>query len=130
MKDPYAYDKILDIQRQILIFSALNEDNAMAGFIRDCGTLHHIVITGSLVEDPIKKAAWYLYSLANYAPFLQGNKRTAYRIATDVLMMGEPRFEIFQDVESVTQFIKKIGNSECDLDDVENWLSENISKIE
>jgi prophage maintenance system killer protein len=130
MKDPYNIEKIIETQKNILLFSTLKEDNKMAGFVLNYGTLYHIVTVGSNIDDHFKKAAWYLFSIANYAPFLQGNKRTARRIATEVLIIGKPRYELVLNDESITQFITKIGNPDCSFFEVESWLGKNIREIE
>jgi prophage maintenance system killer protein len=129
MKDPITFDKIVETQKQILLFSALKEDNEMAGYLLDEGTLHHIIDKGSNFDCTIKKAAWYLFSLARYAPFIQGNKRTARRVATNILLMGKERYEIVSDDDKVVRYLKKIGNSECSFLDVEAWLRDNINQI-
>ena len=127
MINPITYDKIVERNKQI--FSALKEDNEMAGYVLDGGTLHHIVITSSYYNCFIKKAAWYLHSLSAFAPFVQGNKRTARRVSTDILMMGKQRYELSLDDDDVTKYIIEIGNSEHDFSEVESWLRENITEI-
>ena len=52
------------------------------------GNLHQLVFQANLTDDPFSRAAIAFWSLCAYPAFREGNRRTAYRLAEEILLSG------------------------------------------
>lgn len=52
------------------------------------GNLHQLVFQANLTDDPFSRAALAFWSLCAYPAFREGNRRTAHRLAEEILLSG------------------------------------------
>jgi len=58
------------------------------------GALHQLVFQANLTDDPFSRAAMAFWSLCAYPSFREGNRRTAHRLAMEILGSGGFRMEL------------------------------------
>ena len=74
----------------------------------------------------IRKSAYTLYSLVRNHPFWDGNKRTAFAIAT--FMLEANGFELNVEKDESIKFVLEIAKGNLLLKDVEKWISNRVGK--
>ncbi len=74
----------------------------------------------------VRKSAYTLYSLVRNHPFWDGNKRTAFAIAT--FIMEANGFELNAEENEAIKFVLEIAKGNIDLKDVEKWISNRLGK--
>ena len=77
-------------------------------------------------NDVFKKAALGLYRLITYHPFTDGNKRTAFEVA-DQLLRHEELY--IQNNEETISILLSIAKYECTEEKIEKWLIRNTSPL-
>lgn len=135
------------IKRRKAIASC-NQKDAYRECVRHVMRIHHAVIVGSGEEreigledalispmaiegfcdrleycpDCFSKAAMAIDYIANFHPFVEGNKRTAFQLAVAILRIGgyEPN-----DDEETFAFIKDAAWGRIDREEIEDWLRRN-----
>lgn len=72
--------------------------------------------------DCFSKAAMAIDYIANFHPFVEGNKRTAFQLAVAILRVGgyEP-----DDDEATFRFVKDAAWGRIDREEIEDWLRRN-----
>ncbi len=72
-----------------------------------------------LCPDCFSKAAMAIDYIANFHPFAEGNKRTAFQLALAILRKGnyEPN-----DDDYVFMFIKNVASGMYNREEIEDWL--------
>ena len=73
------------VAHRIAIEYAVNDESSLSDAVRDEGTLYHIIEASKNAEDVMFQAARIMYGIANFHPFVEGNKRTAWLMAMYVL---------------------------------------------
>jgi death-on-curing protein len=63
---------------RIVIGYAVNDESFLSDAVRDEGTLEHIIDRTMRCENAFDRAASLLWSISNWHPFMEGNKRTAW----------------------------------------------------
>jgi len=114
---------ILDIHRSA-IDAGIRDEAKLRDAVRDMGTLEYIVDKANRIRDEIKRAAFLLYSIANYHPFVEGNKRTALLLAEVTLK------ECYIDAngQEVNQMVRKIAAGELDEMQTIKWIEERYKR--
>jgi prophage maintenance system killer protein len=82
------------------------------------GNLHQLVFQANLTDDPFSRAAKAFWSLCAYPSFRQGNRRTAHRLAEEILGSGGYRMtlpctEIRELVQGIDAFTVETEDIEC-----------------
>lgn len=75
----------------------------------------------------VRKSAYVLYSLVRNHPFWDGNKRTAFAIATFILESNG--FELNAKKGELIEFVLDIAKGNLTLEDVEKWISNTICEL-
>lgn len=119
--------KLREIQIAIIENSKEPEDEGMADRIREWGTLDYLVSDWNWKEDPFEHAAWQLLKIATLHPFFQGNKRTAFAVAENIL----GHYDLFIDAtkDEVETFVISVARGEKEIDEVEIWLRDKAEKL-
>lgn len=99
----------------------LNADGGDQRIISE-GNLYQMVFRANQIEDPIDRAALVFWSLCAYPAFREGNRRTAYRTACDLLAAEGYRGDL--PCPEMYALTKGIDAFEVDMDDVERTISE------
>ncbi len=75
-----------------------------------------------MCEDCFSKAALAIDYIADFHPFFEGNKRTAFELAVTLLKKGGYRLN---DDEKTFRFIKDVASGMYDREEIEEWLRRN-----
>ncbi|MDR0509424.1 MAG: Fic family protein [Candidatus Methanoplasma sp.] len=110
----------------LAILSGKNDESDLVGLVRDEATLFFIADRSNTIVDKVKRASFLLFSIANYHPFVDGNKRTAVLVAE--LVLGQD-LSIKATAEELNIAVRKIGSPDGNLEYTEKWLEDNIEKI-
>jgi death-on-curing protein len=102
------------------IDAGIRDEAKLKDAVRDIGTLEYIADKANRIRDELERAAFMMYSVANYHPFVEGNKRTALLLAETVLK------ESYIDVDGVemNRMVRKIAAGELDETQTKKWMTE------
>lgn len=64
---------------------AVNDESSLSDTVRDEATLYYILEASKNSVNILFQAACIMYGIANFHPFMEGNKRTAWLMAMYVL---------------------------------------------
>lgn len=106
------------------IGSAAQDESALRDTVRDQGTLDYIADKASYIGDRIDRAAWLMWSIANYHPFAEGNKRTAYLAAQSVL---EGKAIGCTDIRASDTFIRDMAAGIRTEGEVKRFIEDNLT---
>jgi prophage maintenance system killer protein len=81
------------------------------------GNLHQLVFQANLTEDPFARAASAFWSLCAYPAFREGNRRTAYALAEEILGSAGCRMEL--PCTGIREMIQGIDAFMVETEDVE-----------
>ncbi|MGA2663974.1 MAG: type II toxin-antitoxin system death-on-curing family toxin [Nitrososphaerales archaeon] len=73
----------------------------------------------------VRKSGYLLFNLVNLHPFLDGNKRTAFEVTKNFLMLNHRRFEPEED--DAFRTLMAISRGELDAESTERWVARNLS---
>lgn len=90
------------------------------------GTIDYLVARINDEPDHFRKAALALHLIALH-PFNDGQKRTGFQMADNILRMNGIR--ISADKERICSMLRRVAEYNCTLDAIEKWLRENTQEI-
>ncbi|MFZ2473067.1 MAG: type II toxin-antitoxin system death-on-curing family toxin [Methanothrix sp.] len=90
------------------------------------GTIDYLVDRINDEPNHFKKAAFALHLIALH-PFNDGQKRTGFQMADNILRMNGIR--ISADKERICSMLCRVAEYNCTLDAIEKWLRENTQEI-
>jgi death on curing protein len=91
------------------------------------GTIDYLVVARINDEpDCLKKAAIALHLIALH-PFNDGQKRTGFQAADNILRSNCLRMSGHK--EEICDFLRRIALYDCTLDQIEQWLKEDVKEI-
>ena len=73
-------DFLMEIHRYA-IESGGGDETKLKDAVLYLGTLEYIADRANRIQNELDRAAFLLHSVANYHPFVEGNKRTAFLLA-------------------------------------------------
>jgi len=91
--------------------------------VRDQGTVDHVAWVAEELADagkPVEAAAVLIEGIANWHPFNDGNKRTAFEAADTLLRMNGMRIEA-PTPETISMLLA-VSQGLMDRDGIETWL--------
>jgi len=109
-------DRIIDIHDDIV-----NEYGGTGGLLTQ-GTLELLVYKVNREKDVFKRAALILHTIAAQHPFFDGNKRTAFVTAENVL--GEAGYYLDAGDDEIVELMRKIAEYKHTVKTIENWIRE------
>lgn len=121
--EPLGVEVIKDIHRKVIDKGSF-EEQALRESVRDEGTLYHIATSAEKITDPVAKAAFLLHRMATQHPFIEGNKRTAWGIATTLLRIEGYYLDVEDDLIDV--YIRKVASGMVKEKEIEKWLKERM----
>ena len=90
--------------------------------IRDTGTLDYIIYQVNKSQKTLRKSAIILHGIATGHPFIDGNKRTAF-VAADNLVRDQG-YQISATDDEVVSFMLEVAEYKHTREFVEAWLKE------
>lgn len=113
----------MDLHRTAIAYADSNE-SSLSDTVRDEGTLDYIAERAGMYGSSIEKAAWLLWSIANYHPFAEGNKRTAWLSMQLALDGGYVRC---RDPEGMNAYIRRLASGEVSQEDAERFIESSLA---
>ena len=86
-----------------------------------------MVFRANRIEDIFTRAATILHAIGSQHPFMDGNKRTAFIVAENVL--GQMGFFIAADDDSIVKFMLDVASYTYEPDEIELWLREHSEAL-
>ncbi len=75
-------------------------------------------------KDIVKRAAFILHAIAAQHPFFDGNKRTAFVTAENVL--GEAGYYVDAGDDEIVELMRKIAEYKHTVQTIEKWIREKV----
>lgn len=75
----------------------------------------------------IDKAAVLIHSMIKNHPFLDGNKRTAAQVTK--IFLRENKLDWNFSNDEIIEFVLDIANSKVDVDYINEWIAQRVSKL-
>lgn len=118
-----SYEKcrknILTIHHRVIVTTGEERERGLEDSIINDSAIQGLCDALEYYPDYISKAALAIDYIANFHPFMEGNKRTAFEVAIALLRKGN--YELDDD-ERTFNFIKDVACGKYDREDVEVWL--------
>ena len=80
------------------------------------------------IRNIFRRAATILHAIGSQHPFVDGNKRTALVVAENVL--GKQGYYIAADEDSIVEFMLAVASYKLEPGAIEQWLKDNVKKME
>jgi len=111
-----------NVKRIIEIHDDIIKEYGGTGGLLTQGTLELLVYKVNSEKDVFKQAALTLYTIAAQHPFFDGNKRTAFATAENVLR--DAGYYLHADDDEVVNLMQKIAEYKCTVKTIEKWIRE------
>jgi death-on-curing protein len=111
-------EKVLEIHED-----AIQEFSGADGIL-DMATLEYLIYRVNRVKDAYRRAAIALYCIAAKHPFIDGNKRTGFLVAENILGLDELFIQAGE--EEVVAFMLGVAEYRLGLREIEKWLKEKV----
>ena len=115
-------EKEITAREIIEIHADILRDFGGTSGIRDTGTLDYVIYQVNRSREVIRKSAIILHGIATGHPFVDGNKRTAF-VAADNLVRDQG-YLISATDEEVVSFMIEVAEYKHTRESVEAWLKE------
>lgn len=115
-------DRVMRIHRRVIIMSGEEHEHGLEDAVISPMALQGFCDRLEYCDDYISKAAMAIDYIANFHPFVEGNKRTAFEVAVALLRNGG---RILDDDERTFRFIKSVASGEIETGEIEDWLRRN-----
>ncbi len=112
--------KIIEIHDEIII------KYGGTGRVLDKGTLEMLIYKVNRENDVFRQAALILHTIAAQHPFFDGNKRTAFATAENVL--GEAGYYLYAEPEEIVDLMLNIAEYKCSVKTIGKWIKEKARK--
>ncbi len=121
MKSSYqkCYDSILTIHHRVMVSTGEERERGLEDSVLNSAAIQGFCDALEYYPSSISKAALAIDYIANFHPFVEGNKRTAFEVAVALLRKGG--LELNDDDETFN-FIKDVAWGKYDREDIEVWL--------
>lgn len=118
-------DDLKNIHRTAILSGGIDE-MSLIDTVRDEATLYYIVERANYIDAAYERSAWIMWSVANYHPFMEGNKRTA-------LLSGEIQLsDEFIDVNdtSMNTYIRNLAAGNVTEDYLCAWIKTHAKRLD
>ncbi|MCE8426167.1 MAG: type II toxin-antitoxin system death-on-curing family toxin [Candidatus Methanoperedens sp.] len=112
----------LNVERIIEIHDDIIKEYGGTGGLLIQGTLELLIYKVNREKDVFKRAALILHTIAAQHPFFDGNKRTAFVTAENVL--GEAGYFLDAGDDEIVELMRKIAEYKHTVKIIENWIRE------
>src|SRR5208337_1485345 len=117
-ESPVTSDKLIEIHHDII------QDYGGACGVRDEATLDHLIYQVNRTKSCKRKAAIILHGIASDHPFVDGNKRTAFVAAENILK--NCGYRIMATDDEMVSFMIEVASYLHTRDSVEAWIKEKL----
>lgn len=115
-------DRVMEIHRRVIIQTGEEREKGLEDAVISQMALQGFCDRLEYCEDCFSRAAMAIDYIANFHPFVEGNKRTAFEVAVALLKTGGYRLE---DDEKTYRFIRAVAAGEIEPEEIEAWLRRN-----
>jgi death-on-curing protein len=115
-KEPITVQEIVEIHHDII------RDFGGTHGVRDAATLDYLLYQVNRSNNILRKAAILLHGIATGHPFIDGNKRTAF-VTADNLIRDQDH-QINASDEEVVSFMLEVAEYKHTRESVESWIKE------
>ena len=122
MRHRILFEEPITVQKIIEIHTDIIRDFGGASGIRDDATLDYTIYQVNRSRNVLRKSAILLHSIATGHPFVDGNKRTAF-VAADNLVRDRG-YQISATDEEVVSFMLEVAEYKHTRESIEAWLKE------
>jgi death-on-curing protein len=112
----------LSVDRIIEIHDDIIKEYGGTGGLLTKGTLELLIYKVNREKEVFRGAALILHSIAAQHPFFDGNKRTAFVTAENVL--GEEGYFLDAEDDEIVELMRKIAQYKHTVKTIENWIRE------
>jgi death-on-curing protein len=126
--EEFTIDEVIGFHIELIQASNLEEDRGFGGVLLQRGNLEYVINTSNNIFEPFERAAFILHGLVTGHPFVQGNKRISFILASLSLLRTPERYHIESSGEEIDSFVREIAQGKKTKDDVETWLRINTKK--
>lgn len=88
--------------------------------ILNLGSIDFLIFELDNEPDKFKKASIVLKGIITRHPFIDGNKRTAFLVADNILI--KESYYIHTNKDQIKRLLLKIAKYECEIEDINKWL--------
>lgn len=120
--EPLTVRKIIEIHHDVV-----EEFGGVGGILAE-STLEYLVFKAEGISDPFKKAALALYCIAAKHPFVDGNKRTAFLTAENIL--SRAGFFIQATDDEIVSFMLEVASYQITQFKIEEWVKNRVVRLE
>lgn len=110
------------VKQIVEIHDTIIDNYGGTGRMLNRGTLELLVYKLNRERDIFRQAALFLHAIAAQHPFFDGNKRTAFATAENVL--GEAGHYLNAETDEIVNLMKKIAEYKCSVQKIEKWVRE------
>lgn len=110
------------VKQIVEIHDTIIDNYGGTGRMLNRGTLELLVYKLNRERDIFRQAALFLHAIAAQHPFFDGNKRTAFATAENVL--GEAGYYLNAETDEIVNLMKKIAEYKCSVQMIEKWVRE------
>ena len=114
--EEFTVEHIIEIHDRII------DKYGGTGRMLNTGTLELLVYKLNRKKDIFRQAALFLHSIAAQHPFFDGNKRTAFAAAENVLQ--EAGYYMNAGTDEIVNLMQKIAEYKCSVQKIEKWVRE------
>ena len=109
-EDNMDVQQLMGIHRKA-ISCASGDESSLSDSVRDEGTLDFIVMRAESHDTPEERASEYLWCIANWHPFVEGNKRTAW-LAAQASLGG--KVMVYPDATECDAAVRRMAAGMCE----------------
>ena len=120
--EPLTVEKILEVHADLI-----REYGGTEGIL-DMATLEYLVYRVNGLQDTYRKAALALFCIAAKHPFIDGNKRTGFLVAENLL--GHEDLYIRAEDEEIVAFMLGVAEYRLGSKEIEGWIREKAARSE
>ena len=123
-KDAYGRcaDSVMRIHRSVILVFGNEHEKGLEDAVISPMAIEGFCDRIEMCEDCFSKAALAIDYIADFHPFFEGNKRTAFELAVALLKKSGYRLN---DDEKTFKFIKDVASGMYDREEIEGWLRRN-----
>ena len=115
-------DNILRIHRRVIVISGEDREKGLEDVVISTAAIDGLCDRIVDCHDYFSKAAVAIDYIANFHPFLDGNKRTSLEVAIRFLILGGYELD---DSQETYMFIRDVASGVYDREEIEVWLKLN-----
>ena len=118
-REKLCVERIKTIHRYVMELSGDPDSSSFEDAMYSEGVLQGMCQLGDWINDPFLYAAEAMERIATIHPFIDGNKRTAFVVASVILA---DRGIVLEDTEDVAEFVIGVATGKTHVEEIAHWL--------